>query len=89
MAAHSYHGWFTDKDGQVVTFFTDHFGTEEEWELRMAGIYLDDPQEPEPVPFRLHDPNRIDSRKVRRELGDRMVNLGRRANRVPSTAKRF
>lgn len=29
-----------------------------------------------------HDPNRIDGRYVRRELGDKMVNLEMRVNRI-------
>lgn len=33
-----------------------------------------------------HDPNRIDGRHVRRELGDKLINLGLRVNRVK---KRF
>jgi predicted CoA-binding protein len=42
----------------------------------------------------LHDPNRIDSRRVRKELKDSerkltIVNLGDRVNRVPSNAVRI
>jgi hypothetical protein len=38
----------------------------------------------------LFDPNRIDTRRVRRELKEpNMVNLGLRSNRVPASAKRF
>jgi hypothetical protein len=38
----------------------------------------------------LDDPNRIDTRRARRELGDRqMINLGMRVNRVSARARRL
>lgn len=37
----------------------------------------------------LFDPNKIDSRRVRRELGDKLINLGLRASRVKSNRRRL
>lgn len=39
--------------------------------------------------LKVHDPNKIDGRKVRRELKDDFVNLGRRVNKIPSTVRRI
>jgi hypothetical protein len=51
--------------------------------------YAADKAEHERSLLGLDDPNRCDSRRVRRELGDRLVNLGGRVNRVPARAVRF
>ena len=80
--------------------FTDRW-SDEDWELHVAGYSLAQMEVENETPAREHalrelqsetdcwDPNRCDSRRVRRELGDRMVNLSRRANRVPSNARRI
>ncbi len=51
----------------------------------LAAMYDDYGEQYERDEFlKTHDPNKIDSRRVRHELGDNMVNLGMRANKVPA-----
>lgn len=79
------------KDGVVVGFYWSCSGDPDE---RMAQYAMEDMEqqraEMERDAMGLFDPNRIDTRRARKEFGDRnMVNLGRRANRVPSNARRI
>lgn len=84
-------------DGTPFTFFQDHFGDDpdgEGWGLRMGEALAEwqaDDYEAEELSRRTdyHDPNKIDGRRVRRHLGDKLINLGRRVNNVSSKARHW
>lgn len=88
--AHHFFGQEQLRDGTVITYFQDKWYSEFD-----QGNSLCDAQHESDMALRereltpIFDPNKIDSRKVRKELKDKFVNLGRKVNRIPSTVKRI
>lgn len=85
----SFIGEYTNDKGEIVRYYQCHIDPD----FLMPQTYL--PMMIAQAEEILHDteplfePNRIDSRRVRKELKDNMVNLGNKVNKIPNNAMRI
>lgn len=86
-------GSYVTKDGETVNYFQSDCSEEAMIQRFLASQpdYDDlDPYEDErALKEHLRRLDKVDGYRVRRELGDKLVNLGSRVNRVPSRCKHW